>query len=210
MMRPLILIGGGGHCKSVIEVCRQLNRPVKGILDLPRKAGTEVSGIPVIGTDDDIRNYTDTCDFIITVGFIANPSTRISLYDRTLKAGGKLATIIAPSATVASDAMIGQGTVILSGACVNAGTKIGNNVIINTLSAIEHDVCVGSHSHISTGAMVNGDCHIGSATFIGSNATIINGVEIGNNIVVGAGSTVINNLIQPGVYVGAPAHIVNR
>lgn len=210
MKRPLILIGGGGHCKSVIEVCHQLNRPIKGIIDITYPDGAQVSGVPIIGNDDDISRYVEHCDFIITLGFIKNPSRRINLFNHVLSLHGQLATLIAPSSTVASTAIVGEGSVILSGACVNAGAYIGKNVIVNTLSAIEHDAVVGDHCHVSTGAMVNGDCHIGSTCFIGSNATIVNGVTIGSNITIGAGSTVIHNISEPGVYVGSPARLVKH
>ncbi len=210
MNRPLILIGGGGHCKSVIEVCHQLKLAIKGIIDPSYPDGEPVSGVPIIGNDDDIYRFVDQFDFIITLGFIKNPDRRISLFKHITSLNGRLATIIAPSATVASSATIGEGTVILSGACVNAGAQIGRNVIINTLSAIEHDAVVSDHCHVSTGAMVNGDCHIGSATFIGSNATIVNGVAVGRNITIGAGSTVTTDIAEPGTYVGSPARIVKN
>lgn len=205
MSRPLILVGGGGHCKSVIEVCHQLHREIRGILELPHLVGSSIGGVEIIGTDEDIPRYANSCDFVVTVGYVRTPTLRLSLARRIAAGGGSLATLISPKAIVAHDAAIGAGTVVLSGACINAGAKIGGNAIINTLSAIEHDVTVGDHCHVSTGAMVNGDCNVGERVFIGSNATIINGISIGNDIIVGAGSTVINNITEAGVYVGSPA-----
>ena len=94
MKCPLILIGGGGHCKSVIEVAESAGYEIKGILDVPDEVGKEVlSGHKVIGTDDDIPQYVDECDFVITVGFIKNPTLRIKLYNKVKEVGGKLATI---------------------------------------------------------------------------------------------------------------------
>jgi len=210
MKRPLILVGGGGHCKSVIELCRQLRRPVRGILDLPSHKGQMISGVEVIGTDDELPLYTNSCDFVVTVGYVRTPSLRLALAQRILSHGGALATLISPAAHVSSDVRIGAGTVVLSGACVNAGAVIGDNVIVNTLSAVEHDAHVGDYCHISTGAMINGECRIGQRTFIGSNATVINGVVVGDDVVVGAGSTVCDNLTVPGVYFGSPAVIQHR
>lgn len=51
MEKELILIGGGGHCRSVIEAVESCGRKIRGILDLPELIGTEVSGYPVIGSD---------------------------------------------------------------------------------------------------------------------------------------------------------------
>ena len=72
MEKELILIGGGGHCRSVIEAVESSGRKIRGILDLPELIGTEVSGYPVIGSDDDISWFVDDCEFIVTVGSLGN------------------------------------------------------------------------------------------------------------------------------------------
>lgn len=204
-MRPLILIGGGGHCKSVIEVAESCGRTIRGILDVPAEVGREVLGYPVIGTDDEIASYADSCEFVITVGFIKDPSLRIKLYGQVLDSGGKLATLVASTAYVSRHARLGQGTVVMHHAFVNAGAEVGVNVILNTCSNIEHGVHIGSQCHVSTGVMVNGDCRIGDNCFIGSQSVLANGVSVCNDVLVGAGSFVRKSIIRPGVYSGNPA-----
>lgn len=206
MKRPLILIGGGGHCKSVIEVAESAGYEIKGILDMPDEVGKEVlSGHKVIGTDDEIPQYVEECDFIITVGFIKNPALRIKLYNKVKAAGGRLATIIASTAHVSKYAELGEGTVIMHHAFVNAGAKIGDNCIINTFVNIEHDAVVGNQCHISTGTMVNGECKIGENCFIGSQSVCANCIEISSDIIVGAGSVVRKSIRMKGIYAGNPA-----
>lgn len=206
MKRPLILIGGGGHCKSVIEVAESAGYEIKGILDMPDEVGKEVlPGHKVIGTDDEIPQYVEECDFIITVGFIKNPALRIKLYNKVKAAGGRLATIIASTAHVSKYAELGEGTVIMHQAFVNAGAKIGDNCIINTFVNIEHDAEVGNQCHISTGTMVNGECKIGENCFIGSQSVCANCMEIASDIIVGAGSVVRKSIRVKGIYAGNPA-----
>ena len=206
MKRPLILIGGGGHCKSVIEVAESAGYEIKGILDMPDEVGKEVlPGHKVIGTDDEIPQYVEECDFIITVGFIKNPALRIKLYNKVKAAGGRLATIIASTAHVSKYAELGEGTVIMHQAFVNAGAKIGDNCIINTFVNIEHDAEVGNQCHISTGTMVNGECKIGENCFIGSQSVCANCIEIASDIIVGAGSVVRKSIRVKGIYAGNPA-----
>ncbi len=206
MKRPLILIGGGGHCKSVIEVAESAGYEIKGILDMPDEVGKEVlPGHKVIGTDDEIPQYVEECDFIITVGFIKNPALRIKLYNKVKAAGGRLATIIASTAHVSKYAELGEGTVIMHHAFVNAGAKIGDNCIINTFVNIEHDAEVGNQCHISTGTMVNGECKIGENCFIGSQSVCANCIEIASDIIVGAGSVVRKSIRVKGIYAGNPA-----
>ena len=206
MKRPLILIGGGGHCKSIIEVAESVGYEIKGILDMPDEVGKEVlPGHKVIGTDDEIPQYVEECDFIITVGFIKNPALRIKLYNKVKAVGGRLATIIASTAYVSKYAELGEGTVIMHHAFVNAGAKIGDNCIINTFVNIEHDAVVGNQCHISTGTMVNGECKIGENCFIGSQSVCANCIEIASDIIVGAGSVVRKSIRVKGIYAGNPA-----
>ena len=204
-MKPLILIGGGGHCKSVLEAAESAGYSILGVLDLPEEVGKQILSTKVIGTDDDILQYVDKADFVITVGFIKNPATRIKLFHRVKEAGGKLATIIASTAHVSKYATIGEGTVVMHHVFVNAGAKVGNNVILNTFTNVEHDTLIGDQCHISTGTMINGDCKVGANCFIGSQSVLANGITIGDDIIVGAGSLVRKSINIKGIYSGNPA-----
>ena len=201
----MVLLGGGGHCKSVIEVAESAGYNILGVLDMPEVVGKQVLDYKVIGTDDDISKYVDKAEFVITVGFIKNPAIRIKIYNRIKEAGGKLATIIASTAHVSKYATIGEGTVIMHQAVVNAGAKIGVNCIINTFANIEHDAQIGDQCHISTGTMVNGDCKVGDRCFIGSQSVLANGITVGDDIIIGAGSVVRKSIDQKGIYSGNPA-----
>ena len=203
--KKLILLGGGGHCKSVIEVAESAGYNILGVLDMPEEVGKQVLDYKVIGTDDDIPQYVDRAEFIITVGFIKNPVIRIKLYNKVKEAGGKLATIIASTARVSKYSTIGEGTVVMHQALVNAGAHIGANCIINTFCNIEHDAQIGDQCHMSTGTMVNGDCKVGERVFVGSQSVLANGITIGDDIIVGAASFVRKSISAKGIYSGNPA-----
>ncbi len=209
-MKPLILIGGGGHCKSVIEAAESAGREIRGILDLPEYNGTECLGYKIIGSDDDIPKLVDDCEFIVTLGFIKNPAPRIRLHRLVVKHGGNFATVIASTAHVSRHAAVGDGTVILHHATVNAGARIGFGCIINTASNIEHDVTVKDFCHISTGAMINGDCTLGESCFIGSGSVVANGVSMADGCIVGAGSMVYKDIHASGTYAGTPARRISE
>lgn len=208
-MKKIILIGGGGHCKSVIDAAESSGFSVKGILDIPELVGKFVLGKPILGTDDDIPQYIDEYLFVITVGFIKNPNFRVKLYNKTKNLGGKFATIIASSAYVSKYATIGEGSVILHQAVVNTDAIIHENCIINTSANIEHEVKIGAHSHISTGTMINGGCDIGKCVFIGSQSAVVQGITVADETIVGAKSFVNKDIFQSGLYVGSPARRVN-
>jgi sugar O-acyltransferase (sialic acid O-acetyltransferase NeuD family) len=205
MKKPLILVGGGGHCKSVIEAAESAGYSILGVLDMPEEVRKEILSTKVIGTDDDIPAFVDKAEFVVTVGFIKNPSIRIKLYNKIKEAGGKLATIVASTAYVSKYATLGEGTVVLHQAFVNAGAKVGKNVILNTATNIEHDAEIGDNCHISTGTMVNGECKVGERCFIGSQSVLANCISVGDDIIVGAGSFVRKSITEKGIYTGNPA-----
>ena len=205
MSKDIILIGGGGHCRSVIDVAESAGYQIIGILDKPELAGSQVLGYPIIGTDEDISQYAGKASFHITVGQITNAAIREQLYKKVVLAGGFIATIISPFAVVSKHAHIGQGCTIMHKAVVNANATIGQNCIINTSADIEHDVSISDFCHISTGATINGAAKVGHHSFIGSNATVNQGVTITNHVILGSGSVLTKDVLKPGIYTGAPA-----
>lgn len=188
--KPLILLGGGGHCKSVIDVAESAGYTILGILDKPELVGTKVLDYEIIGTDDDIPQYVDKAEFLITVGQIKSPAIRKKLALLVMRAGGKFATVIASDAYVSKYATIGAGTVVMHKAVVNADACIGEHCIINTMANIEHEVLIGGFCHVSTGVMVNGNCVIGDEVFIGSGSVLYNGISVIDNAIIPAGRVV--------------------
>lgn len=207
-MKLLILIGGGGHCKSVAEAAISSGRTIFGVLDVVENVGKQILDFEVIGTDDDIVKYASDYEFVITVGHIKDSSIRRKIAEKIAAASGKLGTVVASSANVSRYATIGAGSVVLHGAMVNAGANVGANCIINTLANVEHDAVIGDFCHISTGAMVNGDCKIGNDTFLGSQSVMLNGAEICSNCLIAANTFVRKSLMQSGVYTGNPAKLM--
>ena len=184
----IILIGGGGHCLSVIDVVEQEDKyNIKGILDDTKKG--DVLGYPILGNRDLVRELsTEGMFFLITIGQIKSSSTRedIALLLDSCKAN--LATVISPLAYISKHATIGEGSVIMHNAIINAKAKVGKHCIINTKANIEHNVQIGDFCHISTCATINGDTIVGKRTFIGSNATISNNITIVEKSIISAGN----------------------
>lgn len=201
-MKPLILIGAGGHCRSVIEAAESNGRRIAGILDRPGIESAGVSGYPVLGCDDDISQYVAECEFVVTLGMVKSAERRRQLHQLVLAAGGSLATVIASTAFVSPRAELGAGTVVLHQAVVNAGAVVGTGCIINTAAVVEHDARVGNYTHISTGAIVNGGAAVGAACMVGSHATLLHGVTVCDQTVIGAAATVVGPITTPGTYTG--------
>jgi sugar O-acyltransferase (sialic acid O-acetyltransferase NeuD family) len=176
MREDLILIGGGGHCHSCIDVIEEQSKfNIAGIVDIKEKLGRKILGYTVIACDEELNNLVkDFKYFLITLGFIKNPQTRIELFTTVVNFGGKFPVILSPYSFISKHSIIGDGTIIMHNAQVNANARIGSNCIINSGALVEHDALIGDHAHISTGAIVNGGSVVGNASFIGSGAVIVN------------------------------------
>jgi sugar O-acyltransferase (sialic acid O-acetyltransferase NeuD family) len=206
MKQPIILVGGGGHCISCIDVIESSSEfTICGIIDNTDKLHQKVLGYEIIATDDDIgRLVAENYSFLITVGFISKVSTRIKLFNILSSLHAKMPIVLSSKAYVSQHAKIGMASIVMHNAILNAGALVGNNVIINTNTVIEHNVKIGDHSHISTGVLVNGDCILGDRIFLGSNCVVSGGISITHDVIVGAGSVVIRSIQESGVYVGNP------
>jgi sugar O-acyltransferase (sialic acid O-acetyltransferase NeuD family) len=203
----LILVGGGGHCRSTIDVIsREGKWRIAGILDTADKIGMDVLGHSVIGTDDRIIELARSghC-FLVTTGHVGDPTLRVRLAALIAAAGGELARVISPLAYVASSAHIAPGNMIGHFAMVNAASKVEANSIINSHALVEHDSTIGMHCHIATGAVINGGCTIGEGTLVGSGAILLQGMKIGRYCRIGAGAVVTKEVNDGLTVMGCPA-----
>ncbi|MBB4806591.1 sugar O-acyltransferase (sialic acid O-acetyltransferase NeuD family) [Chryseobacterium defluvii] len=208
----IILIGGGGHCRSCIDVIESAGKyEIFGILDLPETFGERTLGYQVIGNDDDIeRFHKEGFSFLITLGQIKSADRRKKIFEFLEEIGAKIPVIISAKATVSQHSAIEKGSVIMHGTIINAQAKIGKNCIINSGAIIEHDAEIGNHTHISTQAVINGDAKVGNECFVGSSSCISSQVKISDKSIIGAGSLVLNNISEEGTYVGSPVKKLNK
>ena len=192
--KKIILVGGGGHCKSCIDVIENGNQfRIIGIIDKIKKKNFLLNY--KVFPESFINKELAKDNFaFVTVGHIKNYHVRIKLFNKLKEFGFKIPLIISPLAYVSKHAVIGEGSIIMHGAIVNAGSVIGNNCIVNTNSLIEHDVVIGDHTHISTEATINGGVVVGDKVFIGSRSIIKNNISIGDCSIVGAGLYIKKNL----------------
>ncbi|HPB36048.1 MAG TPA: acetyltransferase [Bacteroidales bacterium] len=204
--QDILLIGGGGHCLSCIDVVEQGGQyRIAGIVDLPEKLGSRVLGYPVVGNDDDIARLAKDCpNFLISLGQIRSAAGRQRIYERVKQAGGNLPVVVSPHAYVSSRAQLAEGSIVMHQALVNSGARIGLCCIINSKALVEHEARIGAFCHISTAACINGQVSIGEHCFVGSNTVVGNNLDITDHCVLAAGSQVLKNISLPGVYLGQP------
>lgn len=191
-MRRLLLVGGGGHCRSCIDVIEEEGRfDIAGIVQRDDEGPKSVLGYPVLGVDEMLPDLVgEVPDVLVTVGQIRSAATREKLFTHLQSIGAQFPVIVSPRAHVSKHASLDIGTIVMHGAIVNAGAQVGRNCTLNSLSLIEHDATVARDCHISTGARLNGGVTIGEGSFIGSGAILFEDVRVGPRCVIGAGQVV--------------------
>lgn len=204
---PVIILGGGGHAKVLIEALRASSVSIIGITDPKEgKKHGDVLGVPVLGDDSIVERHPPGSVLLVNgVGSVSVPKARKTLFDTFKHRGYDFATVIHPSAVVASDVALGEGSQVMAGVVIQPGCRIGKNVVVNTNSTVDHDCIIGNHVHLSPGVTLSGGVRVGDVVHVGTGATVIQGVSIGSNSIVGAGSVVIKDVHEDAEVVGVPA-----
>ena len=146
-MKRLIILGAGGYGRTVADVAYQLDYSTIVLDDAD-------SAHPLSSFQSYINPSTS---FIPAFG---NNAFRMEWINRIEVSGGKVATLIHPTAYVSPTATINPGTVILPHAVVNTDVAVGKGCIINLGAIVDHGCMLEEGVHICLGAIVKGENRI--------------------------------------------------
>lgn len=194
----VVLLGSGGHSRSVVCLLQACHKDVDGVYDVSYKKGTKelICGVPLSGVDPPLEKK-----IVLAIGDNHKRREAFEKYSNRILQPN----VIHPSSLLEKNSVIGNSNLVFANVLINCETTIGNNNIINSGCIIEHEAQVGDHNHISVGAILCGRVKIGSNCFIGAGAVVIDSVKICDNVTVGAGSVVIRDITEAGTYAGNPA-----
>ncbi len=197
MSDKLVLLGGGGHCISVLDAAYRMHTFSEiVVLDPNMSVGSMILDSRVAGGDDDLpRLVADGFSLaFVTVGSIKSTALRRKLFHKAKDCGLVFPNIVDPSAVVSDSARLGQGIFVGKNAVINAQAEIGDNCIINSGAIVEHGSRIREFSHVSVGSVVCGDCIIDNDVLVGANSTVIQGIHIKANSFIQAGEVVLKNV----------------
>lgn len=185
-MTSLIIVGAGGHGKVVADVAQsQSCYDAIRFIDGRYPALKMHFGLDVIGSDEAInRLVSSDAEFVIAIG---DNAIRRRIFSRLVEEKARFATIIAPSAMISSDVLLGEGSVVFPKAVIRAGSVIGKNVILNTACKIAPKVFIGDHSHVGPGASVGNEVLVEDEVLVGAGARLSPGISVGQRSICGAG-----------------------
>ncbi len=206
-MKPLnlIILGFGGHARSVADVA--LDRGIADLMfvDVTARPGENFLGFPVV--IDMPHQLAGGWEVFPAAG---ENAARQRQTEHAAAKSLPMSCLVSRHAYVGKGATIQDATFIAHHAHLGPMATVGRGTIINTGAVVDHDCHVGDFTHISVNTTIAGRCKIGDQVFVGAGATVIDGVRIGDRVTIGAGSTVVDDITEPGIYVGSPARPIRR
>jgi len=188
----LVVFGAGGHARSVGDAITRIGAAVLAMVE---------------DDDEGIALAAHATGAVIAIG---DAGTRLAVMQRLTASGVTVLSVVATTATLATDAALGVGSVVLEHAHVGPGSRLGDACIVNTRASVDHDCVLGDGVHVAPGAVLAGGVTCGPRALIGTGASIIPGVDIGAQAIVGAGAAVTADVPCGCVAVGVPARSRRR
>lgn len=210
-MKKIIIIGCGGHAKSVLDTIEAKGEyEIAGFVAKDASESFSYRGYGIVGIDDELQQlYMSGIQYAcIGIGYLGGGDIRVRVYNRLKEIGFIIPPIIDATSIIARDALIGEGSFVGKHTVINAGAVLGKMTIVNTGAIIEHDCIVGDFSHVAVAAVLCGGVETGNSCLIGANATIRQGIRIGNNVIVASGAVIIREVPDKVTVMGIPGGIM--
>ncbi|MGC4026616.1 MAG: acetyltransferase [Mesorhizobium sp.] len=204
MTRKLLVLGFGGHGRSVADVAFDSGYEEVAFLDdSSDKAVPQLLG-PFSFLEQLVQEWPDA------IAAVGDNALRLRLFEEIGRHGFKQVSIIHPSAQISRHAQIGDGVFVGRLAVVGTNAKIGSATIVNTGATIDHDCRIGLANHIAPGATLSGEVETGERVWLGTGCSVRQRVRIGADSIVGVGAAVVADLAGAQTYMGVPAQALRR
>ncbi len=198
----IIVYGGGGHGKSVVELLRALGGyRVVGVVDDGLPAGEMVLDVPVLGGGALLADlYVQGTRLAVNaVGGIGVVAVRVKVFGRLAEAGFACPAVVHPTAFVEPSATLAPGVQVFPHAYIGSDAVVGYGTIVNTGAIVSHDCTLGAYANVSPGAMLAGGVKVEAGALVGMGVTVNLGVTLGEGARMGNGATVKSDVPAGGV-----------
>ena len=188
MSKRVIVIGAGGHGRSVAEAILLLGRDeLVGFVDDGADADAKVWGYPILGRTDSLHTLRKHADAVVVA--IGNNAVREKLHAQVREAGFELLSVIHPTAFVSPTAALGSGCAVMAGAVVGTEAHLGEGVIVNCGATVDHHCRVDAFGHLGVNACMAGGSVLGNRAWMQAGAALGYGVKIAADTVLVPGES---------------------
>jgi sugar O-acyltransferase (sialic acid O-acetyltransferase NeuD family) len=162
---------------------------------------------PIVGRDEIPPDWLA----LPVVLSLVTPGHRWSLEREVFERGFRsFATVVDPTAIVASSTAIGEGATLIAGAVTGAEVTIGRLASVNRAAILGHHVTLSDYAALGPGCVLCGYVTVGRGAFIGAGAVVNPDVSIGANAVVASGTVVRRDVAEHTLVAGNPAVVIRE
>ncbi|MGA3006380.1 MAG: acetyltransferase [Opitutaceae bacterium] len=207
-MKSLIIIFAGGAGIEAAWVARRMGGwTIEGFADdAAALRGTTICDTPVLGTVQGVLDkYQGSAPYFHCAS--GDNRLRARLAGLFEARGFRPATLIDPSAIVATTARIGAGCYLAPQVFVGPEAVLQHHVLVNVAASLGHHCIADDFVQICPGARISGKARLETGAFVGSNGTVAPGIRIGEWSSLGAGSLAARDIPPRVSALGVPARV---
>lgn len=208
-MKDLIIYGSGGMAREVVALVEDINEveptwDIKGYINDFTGNGSDenINGYRILGDRYVLRNIEKPAHVVIA---ISDPKAKRTIFDSIRQYGVRFPTLIHPSAKIARNACIGEGSVISIGCIVSTNVTLGDHVFLNMRTVVGHDASIGDFSSCLVNSVVAGNVTIAEEVLLGSGSLVMEKKVIGKGAKVSLGSVVSFDVEEGHVVMSRPS-----
>jgi len=148
MSRSWTVFGTGAHARKAAHCALGAGQGVTAFVDEDAAATSPLPGVPVLPAANWATAAGKGGALFVAIG---RADVRRRLMDDAAARGWSLPPLLHPLASVAPDAVLGEGVLVAAGAVVESGARIGRGAIVDIGVLVDHDAVVADFCHLRPG-----------------------------------------------------------
>ncbi len=196
-MNNIVIMGAGELGKEVLWLIEDINRieptwVILGFLDDTKEKGDMVNGYPVIGTMSQLEELHSKQDFYAIIA-VQNGTDKSEIASKH-KGFCRWTSIVHPTAVVAPESRVGEGTIVFPQVTVSVDSIIGKHCLLYIHAIICNDCMLGDYTSVMSGVSIAEHATVGERSYLSAGCDVYPGIKIGKNCKVSVGTTVDEDL----------------
>lgn len=205
MTRRVAIYGAGGFAREVAPLLNDAD--IVFVSDLCAEQGVVIQDRPVMSFEQLCLPEHHDREVVLAIGHSA---ARRQLAHKCVAAGLRFGSVMAPTARILRDTILGEGSVICDFCVLTADIRVGVHFEMNLHSYIGHDCIIGDYVTFAPNVACNGHVTIEAGAYIGTGACLRQGsaarpLRIGADSIIGMGAVVTSDVPAGETWVGVPA-----
>lgn len=211
MAKKIYALGVGHNTPVSIDLALACGYEIAGLYHYNSERTGEIDhGFKILGSFEDLLSMKSLKgkNFLLTMG---NNKIRTDLSNKIIAKGGKVPTLIHPTAVISAFAKISDiGVCVSPFTYVQADSTIGANTVLLSHVNISHTTHIGQGCFIAGGSIIGAYTEVEDFVFIGQGALSISSKVkvIGRNAYVGARALMTKDVPANSVLSGSPAKVI--